>query len=150
MKLFNVGALRPATDGARLSAAHDLVQRTLARHGLASPVEPGQPPVSPGLSDLLTRQSGGGGGPVQPDAAVPAGATFHDEVFSCNAGARRYRTYVPASATHGATGVVMMLHGCTQSPEDFAAGTGMNALADRHGFVVVYPGQSRGDNPHSC
>ncbi len=54
-------------------------------------------------------------------------------------GSRAYRAYVPASAADDAAGLVMMLHGCTQTPEDFAAGTGMNALADRHGFVVLYP-----------
>jgi poly(hydroxyalkanoate) depolymerase family esterase len=43
-----------------------------------------------------------------------------------------------------------MLHGCTQTSEDFAAGTGMNALAESHRVVVVYPQQSRGDNAQSC
>jgi len=61
-----------------------------------------------------------------------------------------YRTYVPASAGAGVSGVIMMLHGCTQSPEDFAAGKDMNALAEEHCFVVVYPAQSRGDNAQSC
>lgn len=43
-----------------------------------------------------------------------------------------------------------MLHGCTQDPATFAAATLMNAAADRHGFVVVYPGQDRGGNPQGC
>lgn len=43
-----------------------------------------------------------------------------------------------------------MLHGCTQDPKDFAAGTCMNALADRHDFVVVYPAQSRAHNAMGC
>jgi poly(hydroxyalkanoate) depolymerase family esterase len=46
--------------------------------------------------------------------------------------------------------LVCMLHGCTQDPATFAAATLMNDAADRHGFVVVYPGQDRGDNPHGC
>jgi len=43
-----------------------------------------------------------------------------------------------------------MLHGCTQNPKDFAAGTRMNSLADRHDFVVVYPAQSRAHNAMGC
>jgi poly(hydroxyalkanoate) depolymerase family esterase len=44
----------------------------------------------------------------------------------------------------------MMLHGCTQSPEDFAVGTRMNLLAERHGLMVVYPEQARGHNVSLC
>jgi poly(hydroxyalkanoate) depolymerase family esterase len=46
--------------------------------------------------------------------------------------------------------VICMLHGCTQDPATFAAATSMNGAADRHGFVVVYPGQDRGRNPQGC
>ena len=48
------------------------------------------------------------------------------------------------------TALVCMLHGCTQNPASFAAATAMNDAADRDGFVVVYPGQSRGRNPQGC
>jgi len=46
--------------------------------------------------------------------------------------------------------LVCMLHGCTQDPASFAAATLMNDAADRHEFVVVYPGQDRGANPRGC
>jgi poly(hydroxyalkanoate) depolymerase family esterase len=45
---------------------------------------------------------------------------------------------------------VCMLHGCTQDPATFAAATAMNNTADRHGFVVVYPGQPRARNAQGC
>lgn len=45
---------------------------------------------------------------------------------------------------------VCMLHGCTQDPLSFAAATAMNETADRHGFVVVYPGQPRARNAQGC
>ncbi|WP_299960987.1 PHB depolymerase family esterase [uncultured Roseobacter sp.] len=153
MKLFNAGAMRPATDAAWASAANDLVQRTLAQHGVASPLGQGDlidRMNLPSLDAVLAKYSGPATRSVYSQNTIPSGASFEDATFSCGSGSRRYRLYVPASASKGATGVVMMLHGCTQTPEDFAAGTGMNALANRDGFVVIYPAQSRGDNAQSC
>jgi poly(hydroxyalkanoate) depolymerase family esterase len=46
--------------------------------------------------------------------------------------------------------LVVMLHGCSQTPADFARGTRMNELADRHGFAVVYPAQSARANAMHC
>jgi poly(hydroxyalkanoate) depolymerase family esterase len=51
---------------------------------------------------------------------------------------------------HKPAPLVCMLHGCTQSPATFAAATLMNDAADRHEFVVAYPGQERGRNPQGC
>jgi poly(hydroxyalkanoate) depolymerase family esterase len=85
-----------------------------------------------------------------PELPLPDGAMFLDLRYSCAAGARRYRLYVPSSAGEGLQGMIVMLHGCTQNPEDFAAGTGMNALAEEHRLLIVYPAQTRGDNSMSC
>ncbi|MFZ0088021.1 MAG: PHB depolymerase family esterase [Solirubrobacteraceae bacterium] len=46
--------------------------------------------------------------------------------------------------------LVCMLHGCTQNPATFSDATLMNQAADRHGFVVVYPGQDHDHNPQGC
>jgi poly(hydroxyalkanoate) depolymerase family esterase len=81
---------------------------------------------------------------------VPEGAEFRDLHYACPAGARRYRLYVPASAGDGLQGLIVMLHGCTQDPEDFAAGTGMNALAEENRLLLVYPAQTRRDNQMAC
>ena len=91
-----------------------------------------------------------GQSPQAPELPLPEGAKFLDERYSCAAGARRYRLYVPSTAEDGLQGLIVMLHGCTQNPEDFAAGTGMNALAEEHRLLVVYPAQTGGDNSMSC
>lgn len=85
-----------------------------------------------------------------PDPEVMEGAEFRNLHYSDAAGGRRYRLYVPASRGAGLQGLVVMLHGCTQTPEDFAVGTGMNALAEEHRLLVVYPGQTGSDNSMSC
>lgn len=91
------------------------------------------------------------GRPLQtPELPLPDGAQFLDQRHSCAAGARRYRLYVPSTAGEGLQGLIVMLHGCTQNPEDFAAGTGMNALAEEHRLLVAYPAQTGGDNSISC
>jgi len=46
--------------------------------------------------------------------------------------------------------LVLLLHGCDQSSEQFVAATRFTALADRHGFVIAAPRQSRGHQPGGC
>lgn len=61
-----------------------------------------------------------------------------------------YGLYVPPAKSTRKAPLVVMLHGCKQTIDDFAAGTRMNLLADRHGFAVVYPEQSRHVHAHRC
>jgi poly(hydroxyalkanoate) depolymerase family esterase len=82
--------------------------------------------------------------------AVPPGARFEERVFSDAAGSRRYKVYVPSGDRGPGLPVVLMLHGCTQNPDDFAAGTRMNALAEEQGFLVAYPEQPQSAHLQRC
>lgn len=84
---------------------------------------------------------------------IPKGAQFLSRRHRSAAGTRGYRLYIPAafaSAAKPPAGLIVMLHGCNQTPEDFATGTHMNTLADTHGLVIAYPEQTRASNPVSC
>lgn len=81
---------------------------------------------------------------------VPEGARYETRHFTSAHGTRDYRLFVPSSLPEGARGLVLMLHGCTQDPDDFARGTDMNSHAERNGLIVVYPHQSRAHNPQGC
>jgi poly(hydroxyalkanoate) depolymerase family esterase len=63
---------------------------------------------------------------------------------------RGYKLYVPTPLTDQPRPLVVMLHGCTQNPDDFAVGTGMNERAREQGFCVLYPEQSQAANPQRC
>jgi poly(3-hydroxybutyrate) depolymerase len=85
-------------------------------------------------------------------AAVHRPSAWARHVHSSSAGKLGYWLYVPARAPATATPLplIVMLHGCRQTAEDFAVGTRMNLLADQEGFAVVYPDQSREQNPMGC
>jgi poly(hydroxyalkanoate) depolymerase family esterase len=89
---------------------------------------------------------------IAPSEVADAGQ-FVTRSYSCVHGARTYKLFVPLSCEGDAgasTPLVVMLHGCKQNPDDFAAGTRMNQLAEQHGFLVAYPAQTARANGSNC
>jgi poly(hydroxyalkanoate) depolymerase family esterase len=82
-----------------------------------------------------------------PEIKAPAGALFLTRSSLSAAGVRNYKLYIPATRPRG---LVVMLHGCNQNPDDFAIGTAMNDVAEANGLLVAYPHQAKTDNPSSC
>jgi poly(hydroxyalkanoate) depolymerase family esterase len=89
-------------------------------------------------------------GPAVAPAPLPDGARFEERTYASEAGSRAYKLYVPSGYAGQALPLVVMLHGCTQSPDDFAAGTQMNELAEEQMFLVAYPAQPQSANASKC
>jgi len=81
---------------------------------------------------------------------VPEGGKFIEAAYSNPAGSRAYKLYIPSRYHGQALPLIVMLHGCTQSPDDFAAGTRMNVIAEEQACLVVYPAQPSDANPAKC
>src|SRR5258708_36494163 len=79
--------------------------------------------------------------PVSTPDIVPEGGEFIEATYSNPAGSRAFKLYIPSRYHGQPLPLVAMLHGRTQSPDDFAAGTRMNLVAEEHTCLVVYPEQ---------
>jgi len=81
---------------------------------------------------------------------IPKDAQYLARKHRSAAGSRGYKLYLPASQPKRPKGLILMLHGCNQSPDDFAVGTHMNAQAEKHGLAIAYADQTGGHNAASC
>ncbi|MFZ6758322.1 alpha/beta hydrolase family esterase [Undibacterium sp. Ji50W] len=90
------------------------------------------------------------GGPLRRQAEKSEAGRFINGSYSNAHGKRGYKLYIPSSYTGQALPLIVMLHGCTQGPDDFATGTGMNLIAEQQQCIVVYPAQEQGANSSKC
>jgi poly(hydroxyalkanoate) depolymerase family esterase len=144
------------TQSGRLSDATAEIQQALK----AKPAKPDESrqrhPLGESVKALRSLrqrapQARKGGAPKPPASPkVSDGAQFLTRQFSCHAGKRDYKLYVPAHPPQGRRPLLVMLHGCTQDADDFAAGTRMNELAERHRMLVAYPVQTKRANLSAC
>jgi poly(hydroxyalkanoate) depolymerase family esterase len=81
---------------------------------------------------------------------TPEGARFVEGSFSNAAGRRSYKLLIPSRSQGRQLPLVVMLHGCTQSADDFAAGTRMNFAGEEQSCFVLYPEQPSGANQSKC
>jgi poly(hydroxyalkanoate) depolymerase family esterase len=152
-------------ESARLAQAQDapaataLIQKALAESGLLPPSATPPPAPSPAARPFVDLNaapawSARARGPARARAGaqheIQAPGRFLAGSFTSGAGTRRYKLYVPAQAASGPRPLVVMLHGCTQNPDDFATGTTMNRLAEEHGCLVLYPEQDGAANHSHC
>ncbi|GEL18385.1 extracellular catalytic domain type 1 short-chain-length polyhydroxyalkanoate depolymerase [Pseudonocardia asaccharolytica] len=98
---------------------------------------PGLTGLASGLPDLA---------PTVPTGPILPGETL-SRTYRGPAGERPYTLYVPSGWTGQPVPLIVMLHGGTQTPADFAAATLMNERAEEHTFLVVYPEQVTSANP---
>ena len=117
------------------------------------PAGMGQQPMPPLLHGLFAQLKHGsltGRSAAHAPAQLKDGAQFGVATFSSDAGSLPYKLYIPSRYRGDPVTLVVMLHGCTQTPDDFAAGTRMNELAEAHVCLVAYPAQPTSANAQKC
>ena len=155
-------AARLATTG-RVTEAAALLKRTI---GEAS--KQGKPQLAPdggmsllpnavqglldrfGIGELSPRRAWSSPGPTAQPSSRSEQGEFLLRNVSNGAGSRPYKLYVPTGYRGSPLPLIVMLHGCTQTPDDFAAGTRMNAAAEAENCFVAYPGQTAAANQSKC
>ncbi len=142
----------------RLIAAQTKQTRDVTKRSAARPAKPVVKP-SAKVRTKTTRETPHAGAResrVRPRAAAWASGDWTRSFHSAPVAPGRlvnhlsYGLYVPPGRALAQLPLVVMLHGCKQSVDEFAEGTRMNLLADRFGFAVVYPEQSKHVHAHRC
>jgi len=140
----------------------DTIRQALAAAGMVQAAPPETPP-SPSILKRLVNPpvAGPTRRPIaRTQTVVDAGISaseveedigeFTSHSHTNGRASRAYKLYVPSNYDGQPMPLIVMLHGCKQTPDDFARGTGMNELAESHGFLVAYPAQTTRANGANC
>ena len=143
------------TRAGRLAEATQAIQQALVRRPAPLPTSPAGRATPEVIDGCVTdvEKIGVTAAPIARAPAREGGSTLagqHGEAGLI----RSYLLYLPPTTPAGPSDtpipLIVMLHGCTQDPADFALGTGMNTLARERGFAVLYPAQAQDANPQRC
>ncbi|MEZ0306781.1 MAG: PHB depolymerase family esterase, partial [Ramlibacter sp.] len=151
-RLVAKGDVKAATDAIQAALTKEVATPAPVQAPPPSPPPPPAPAFASPPSVIVLPDASRATPPPAPSAAPsPPGpgrviAGSHGDALV----RRDFKLFVPAQAGGGPLPLVVMLHGCTQDADDFAAGTGMNQLAREQGFYVLYPEQARHANPQRC
>ncbi|QRX85101.1 PHB depolymerase family esterase [Glaciimonas sp. PAMC28666] len=125
--------------------ATDFVSDLLKRLGVPSPLDG----AANGVKDFEEKRASLTPEELEAERAEGHGQ-FLTKSFTNHAGTRSYKLYIPSSYQGQAMPLMIMLHGCTQNPDDFANGTGMNIVAEESQCFVAYPMQTQAANVSRC
>ena len=159
---YSLGNMKAATDltkSGKLLEATALIQRMLSKNTKPDPADsqaaPWQQPKLPSTeqsqkaAQAAVAKSADNIGVAKPKVRNDQGQ-FESKHFSCALGQRSYKLFTPSGYLGKPMPLIIMLHGCTQTPDDFAAGTKMNEVAEQLGFFVAYPAQPSSANASRC
>ena len=146
---------RRMSEAARLMRSGSLMEATAAiQQALGVTQQPASttPAYADADPDVIDVEARVVGEPVAApgQAERGRGESFTTGHFRNECGGRDYKLFEPARVDDAPLPLVVMLHGCTQDPDDFARGTRMNALARAQGFLLLYPSQSQRANAQRC
>jgi poly(hydroxyalkanoate) depolymerase family esterase len=129
MRECNIGMLRPA---GRTARPKDIFHRLRAGLGIAA---------------LLVAAAAA----LLPGAATAAAGTLTSGDYTGPEGTQHYELYIPSTYKAGTpVPLVVALHGCTQTADQFRRLTRWDALAEAKGFIVVFPEQDSNSNQFKC
>jgi poly(hydroxyalkanoate) depolymerase family esterase len=128
----------------------DTAQPTESASAVAGLALPFPPPPRPRPARTKVSEPQPTTAPPQTDQPRVDKGQFMSKSYTNQAGTRSYKLYVPGGYHGQALPLVVMLHGCTQSPDDFATATRMNEFAETHTFFVAYPAQTFKANIGKC
>lgn len=112
--------------------------------------------VAPDIEEAIAREAAPAAEAGAPAATRARRSSFSERAFTFNGERYPYRLYIPAlpagsdAAAQATMPLVVLLHGCKQDAQEFARGTAMNALAEEHGCMVLYPEQISKSNAQRC